>query len=217
MWFRRLFRSKAEDKREEASDTRGEADGFGGHGFCRDENGILRPYVEGTEPRPKSLGAAGVGDNGWGQGSFGERANTAESSGIHGADKPEPQPAKPDPPAAPDTSALNQQVVQAVTFTNTENANSRDDMVVTPPEMMTGQATGLAVQGAESYMNAIMQIAVAAQAVAAKQIAQTDGAKGVTTMKDMNTMVQNAVTIYSTVSKDAGKSAQEIFEDLKSG
>jgi len=216
---------------------RGEPDDFGGQGLYRDESGVLRPFVEGSGPRPKSLGAAGVGDNGWGQGSFGAPSDPEEAGDTlaDGTDKPEaekpeaekpeaekpgpekPGPEKPSPAPKPDTSALNQQVVQAVTFTNTENSDSRDDMVVTPPEMMTGQATGLAVQGAESYMNAIMQIAVAAQAVAAKQIAQTDGAKGVTTMNDMNTMVQNAVSIYSTVSTDAGKSSKDVFGDLQSG
>ncbi|WP_150494200.1 hypothetical protein [Roseibium aquae] len=153
-------------------------------------------------PRPKSLGAAGVDDNGWGHGPLGDNGAAA---------------APPKAPAgqAPDTSALNQKIVQAVSFANSQNAESRSDMVVTPPELMTGQAAGLAVQGAENYMTAVMQIAIAGQAVAAKKIAETDGAEGTKIMNDMNTMVTNAVQIFSTVSKDAGQAAKEDFQDFE--
>lgn len=128
-----------------------------------------------------------------------------------------------DPPAPPSpsggsTSALNQQVVQAVQFSNTENLAYGMKMAVTPPEVMVGQTTGQAVQDAASYMNAIMQIAVAAQAIAIKKAAQgpVGEAEAVPLLAEIQGMVTAAVQVYGSVSTTAGQSAQTIFNDLKS-
>lgn len=120
---------------------------------------------------------------------------------------------------APSTSALNQQVVQSAAFSNYENADYAQTMAVTPPELMVGQTTGLAVQDAANYMNAIMQIAVAAQAVAIKQAAENPALaeKEIPLLTDIQQMVTQAVTVYGTVSSTAGTSAKTVFTDLKAG
>lgn len=120
----------------------------------------------------------------------------------------------------PDVSALNQQVVQAVQFSNTETANYAGNLVVTPPEIMVGQTAGMAVQDAKNYMNAIMQIAVAAQAVAIKKAAEgpqpVSTIKEIPFMEDIQNMVNQAVTVFGTVSTTAGSSAKTVISDLKS-
>ncbi|GAA0773842.1 hypothetical protein E1180_09130 [Roseibium denhamense] len=119
--------------------------------------------------------------------------------------------------AAPSTSALNQQVVQAAAFSNYENADYAPTMVATPPEIMVGQTTGLAVQDAANYMNAIMQIAVAAQAVAIKKAAEDPAmaAAEIPLLTDIQNMVTQAVQVYGTVSSTAGTSAKTVISDLK--
>lgn len=117
----------------------------------------------------------------------------------------------------PDTSALNKQIVQAVNFTNYQNLANAPAMVITPPEMSVGQTTAIAVQDAESYMNAIMQIAVAGQAVAIKKAAQGPAGEliAVPLMAEIQAMVQAAVGVYGTVSTTAGTSASTVIGDLK--
>lgn len=120
---------------------------------------------------------------------------------------------------APDTSALNQQIVQAVQFSNTETADYAGEMVATPPEIMVSTTTGMAVQDAKNYMNAIMQIAVAAQAVAIKKAAEgpepVSALKEVPLLAEIQNMVTQAVSIYGTVSTTAGTSASTVIGDLK--
>lgn len=117
----------------------------------------------------------------------------------------------------PDTSALNKQIVQAVNFTNYQNLANAPAMVITPPEMSVGQTTAIAVQDAESYMNAIMQIAVAGQAVAIKKAAQGPAGEliAVPLMAEIQAMVQAAVAVYGSVSTTAGTSASTVISDLK--
>lgn len=115
-----------------------------------------------------------------------------------------------------DTSALNQKIVQAVSFANQQTDSYRGEMTIMTPEMMVGQATGQAVQNAESYMNAIMQIALAAQAVVLKKAAEgpAQAAEEVPLLLEIQKMVQSAVTVYGDVSKGAGTSAKTIYADL---
>ena len=116
----------------------------------------------------------------------------------------------------PDVSQLNQKVVQAVEFTNYENLSAASDMVSTPPDMMVAQATGLVVQNAENYLNAIMQIAVAGQAVAIKKAAKgpLQAVEEIPLMKDIQNMVSEAAKVYKTVSTDAGTAAKTVIKDL---
>ncbi|MBO0343630.1 hypothetical protein [Roseibium limicola] len=122
---------------------------------------------------------------------------------------------KPEP--SPDTSALNSQIVQAVQFSNAETAAAAPEMVKLGPEMMVETTTGLAVQDAANYMNAIMQIAVAGQAVAIKLAAEgPKEAPTVTTlMQDIQTMVQGAVTVYGSVASTAGTANSTVIGDLE--
>lgn len=118
----------------------------------------------------------------------------------------------------PDTSALNKQVVQAVQFTNTETADYGGELVATPPEMMVSNTTGIAVQDAANYMNGIMQIALAAQAVAIKKAAEgpVQAVEEIPLMAEIQKMVSEAVGVYGSVSDTAGTSAKTVIGDLKS-
>ena len=79
-----------------------------------------------------------------------------------------------DPASNVDISALNQQIVQAVQFSNAENLGSTSQLIAVPPDVMAGQAAGLAMQSSAEYMQAIMQIALAAQAVIASEFQHQD-------------------------------------------
>lgn len=116
-----------------------------------------------------------------------------------------------------DTSALNAQVVQAAQFANAQNTDAVSTMVSTGPEMMVETTTGLAVQDAANYMNAIMQIAVAGQAVAIKLAAE--GVKEAPTvtalMGDIQNMVTQSVSVYGTVADTAGSANKTVISDLE--
>ena len=126
-----------------------------------------------------------------------------------------PRPAKP----TPVTTALNPQIVQAVQLANTETSSYDLELAATPPELMVGQVTGLAVQDAQNYMNAVMQIALAAQAVAIKKAAEgpVEEAKQIPFLAQIQGIVDHAVKVYGTVSETAGTSSKTVFSDLKSG
>ncbi|EFO30878.1 conserved hypothetical protein [Roseibium sp. TrichSKD4] len=141
-------------------------------------------------------------------------AHKAGSDGPASAKTPQTQPVKP----APDTSALNPKIVQSVQMSNTETASYNQELATSPPEMMVGQVTALAVQDAQNYMNAIMQIAVAAQAVAIKKAAEgpIQEAEQIPFLSQIQGIVDHAVKVYGSVSETAGTSSKTIFSDLKS-
>jgi len=132
------------------------------------------------------------------------------------AKKAGPSPAPKAKPAPVDTSALNQQIVQAVSFSNQENASYADTMMQTPADLMVGNATGLAVQDAESYMSAVMQIALAAQAVAIKKAAEgpLEAVEEIPLLLEAQKMVKSAVTVYGDVCTTAGEGAKTVITDL---
>ncbi|WP_150526103.1 hypothetical protein [Roseibium sediminis] len=123
------------------------------------------------------------------------------------------------PKQAPVTTALNPKIVQSVQLANTETSSYDLELATTPPEMMVGQVTGLAVQDAQNYMNAVMQIALAAQAVAIKKAAEgpVEEAKQIPFLTQIQGIVDHAVKVYGTVSETAGTSSKTVFSDLKSG
>lgn len=119
----------------------------------------------------------------------------------------------------PETSALNQKIVQAVDFSNAQTMQYLlPAMIRTPPDVMATQSAGLAVQDAANYMNAIMQIALAAQAVIAKKAAEgpVQAAEQLPVLAEMQKMVASAVEVYGTVSQAAGTSASTIGHDVSS-
>lgn len=120
-------------------------------------------------------------------------------------------------PTPPDTSALNTQVVQAVEFSNSQNLSNVPQMVSAGPEMMVETTTGLAVQDAANYMNAIMQIAVAGQAVAIKLAAEGPKEQPTVTelMSNIQSMVNQSVQVYGTVASTAGSANSTVVGDLK--
>ncbi|WP_420414387.1 hypothetical protein [Roseibium sp.] len=185
-------------------------------GLSRDSNGHLKPAAQKDQGAmagdnngndPSSNPAGTPGGSGSNDGTNGDGSGTNSSQQTLGGG------------SAPSTSALNQQAVQAAEFSNYENADYAATMVATPPELMVGQTTGLAVQDAANYMNAIMQIAVAAQAVAIKKAAENPALAGaeVPLLTDIQQMVTQAVTVYGTVSTTAGTSAKTVISDFKAG
>lgn len=130
---------------------------------------------------------------------------------------PPSPPAAPSPPPPPvSTAALNQQIVQAVGFANQQNAAALPQLVQGPPEVMVTEAAGLAVQDATSYMNGIMQIALAVQAVAAKKMAENPEAAATEApvLAAAQAMVAAAVAVFGTVTSTAGTGAQTFIGDL---
>lgn len=183
-------------------------------GLSRDANGQLKPSAQEDKSamagQNNGSGAHASGSAQPGGAGTQNGGGTANSTASQQASAPS---------SPPDTSALNQQVVQSAEFANFENVEYAPTMVSTPPEMMVGQTTGLAVQDAASYMNAIMQIAVAAQAVAIKKAAEHPPLAGeeVPLLTDIQQMVTQAVTVYGTVSTTAGTSAKTVISDFKAG
>lgn len=177
-------------------------------GLSRSRNGLLKPGSGSNGGGPMADDKKGQKSASKTDGSAGAKNGSGSGNSVPGNGD-----------TAPSTSTLNQQIVQAATFTNFENKDYAPTMVATPPELMVGQTTGLAVQDAEKYMNAIMQIAVAAQAVAIKKAAENPVMEVVEIplLMEIQKMVTEAVTVYGTVSTTAGTSSQTIISDFKSG
>lgn len=74
--------------------------------------------------------------------------------------------------AAPDSSALNSQIVQAVQLTNTETASYAPSQIATAPDMMISQAAGLVAQSAAAYFDGVSKLALASQAILLKQMTE---------------------------------------------
>lgn len=182
-------------------------------GLSRDSNGHLKPVAQ----KDESAMADTNNGNGPDTGGAGSPDGTGGSDGADGAATADTSQQNTSTLSAPTTTALNQQAVQAAEFSNYENAEYAPTMVATAPELMVGQTTGLAVQDAANYMNAIMQIAVAAQAVAIKKAAENPALAGaeVPLLTDIQQMVTQAVTVYGTVSTTAGTSAKTVISDFK--
>lgn len=149
-------------------------------------------------------GSGGSGGNGNGS------SNTAKGEG-------QPMPGQALTTTTPDTSELNQQIVQAVQFTNYENANYVAEMVSVPADVMATQTAGHATQNAETYMNGIMQIAVAAQAVVAAKIAENPATAeaDAPALEQLQKMVTEAISAFGKASETAGTSAAKIISGTK--
>lgn len=105
------------------------------------------------------------------------------------------------PMAPPSTPAVNSQITQAVQFTNFQNYQGLETMISVPERVMTNQSNGHASQNAETYMNGVMQISMAAQAIVAAKIAQDPALAATPALTELNTMVTNAITAFQDVSK----------------
>ncbi|OKL45352.1 hypothetical protein [Pseudovibrio exalbescens] len=161
-----------------------------------------------TQNEGASDPASGSGGTGGGNGNG--SSNTAEGEG-------QPMPGQALTTTTPDTSELNQQIVQAVQFTNYENANYVAEMVSVPADVMATQTAGHATQNAETYMNGIMQIAVAAQAVVAAKIAENPATAeaDAPALEQLQKMVTEAITAFGKASETAGTSAAKIISGTK--
>ncbi|AOK30738.1 hypothetical protein WS67_14745 [Burkholderia singularis] len=70
---------------------------------------------------------------------------------------------------------MNQQIVQAVEFTNAASASYAASQIATAPNMMISQASGLVAQSAANYFDAISKIALASQGVLMKEMVENIG------------------------------------------
>lgn len=73
---------------------------------------------------------------------------------------------------APDSSKLNEQIVQAVRTTNAETTSYAASQIAIGPNMMISQASGLVAQSAAAYFDGVSKLALASQAVLLKQMTQ---------------------------------------------
>jgi hypothetical protein len=76
------------------------------------------------------------------------------------------------PGGPPDTSALNQSVVQSIQFTNAQAIDAAPAMIVTPADQMIGQAAGLAALSSAQYYDSMTKIVLAAQTRILQKITQ---------------------------------------------
>jgi hypothetical protein len=76
------------------------------------------------------------------------------------------------PGGPPDTSALNQSVVQSIQFTNAQAIDAAPAMIVTPADQMIGQAAGLAALSSAQYYDSMTKVVLAAQTRILQKIAQ---------------------------------------------
>ncbi|TXH67357.1 MAG: hypothetical protein E6Q88_10720 [Lysobacteraceae bacterium] len=72
----------------------------------------------------------------------------------------------------PDSSELNQKIVQAVRTTNAETTAYAASQIAIGPNMMITQASGLVAQSAAAYFDGVSKLALASQAVLLKQMTQ---------------------------------------------
>lgn len=107
------------------------------------------------------------------------------------------------PMSAPSTPDMNSKITQAVQFTNFENYQGLETMISVPEDVLISQSTGHASQNAEGYMNGVMQISMAAQAIVAAKIAQAPAkaAADAVALEKLNEMVTNAIAAFQDVSK----------------
>ncbi|MTI19202.1 hypothetical protein E1162_18330 [Rhodobacteraceae bacterium RKSG542] len=150
-------------------------------------------------------------------GGTGEQGNDGGSGGREPPSGKEEEADMADTPSQPDTSALNAQIVQAAQLSNAENSSYSSQLISVPADVMATQTAGHATQNAESYMNSIMQIAVAAQAVVAAKIAASPATAGAdaAALTELQGMVSAAISAYGTASEQAGTSAAAIISKTK--
>jgi len=72
----------------------------------------------------------------------------------------------------PRTSALNDQIVQAVQLSNAENAAYAPSQIAIGPNMMISQASGLIAQSSAAYFDGVSKLALASQSILLKQMTQ---------------------------------------------
>ncbi|MBN7134902.1 hypothetical protein A7A76_09030 [Lysobacter enzymogenes] len=67
---------------------------------------------------------------------------------------------------------MNQQIVQAVQFSNAETASYAPAQIATTADMLISQAAGLVAQSAAVYFDGVTKIALASQGVLMKQMTE---------------------------------------------
>ncbi|KZL21420.1 hypothetical protein PsAD2_00712 [Pseudovibrio axinellae] len=153
-----------------------------------------------TMVKDSEKGSAGDAGHQNAQG-FGATGTRSQAGSSAGAEEQTAGPTYPSlPSAAPATPALNDQITQAVQFTNFQNYQGLETMISIPDSVMTKQSSGHASQDAETYMNGVMQISMAAQAIVAAKIAQDPALAATPALTELNEMVTNAIAAFQDVS-----------------
>jgi hypothetical protein len=73
---------------------------------------------------------------------------------------------------APETDALNAQIVQAARLANAETAAQAPAQISIVPNLMISQASGLLAQSAASYFDGVSKLALASKSVLLKQMTE---------------------------------------------
>ncbi|MES0870514.1 hypothetical protein [Pseudovibrio sp. SCP19] len=160
------------------------------------QSGAQQTMIMDSEKGP--AGGAGF-EAAIGSGGTGGQSQGVEAS--KGSEKSSGPSYPPLPTSAPATPALNDQITQAVQFTNFQNFQGLETMISVPEDVMTKQSSGHASQDAETYMNGVMQISMAAQAIVAAKIAQDPALAATPALTELNTMVTNAISAFQEVSE----------------
>lgn len=74
--------------------------------------------------------------------------------------------------AKPQTNALNDQIVQAVQLSNSENTAYAPSQIAIGPNMMISQASGLIAQSSAAYFDGVSKLALASQSILLKQMTE---------------------------------------------
>lgn len=72
----------------------------------------------------------------------------------------------------PQTNALNDQIVQAVQLSNSENTAYAPAQIAIGPNMMISQASGLIAQSSAAYFDGVSKLALASQSILLKQMTE---------------------------------------------
>ncbi|MDR1648597.1 MAG: hypothetical protein LBR88_11315 [Zoogloeaceae bacterium] len=80
---------------------------------------------------------------------------------------------------APETDALNTQIVQAVRLANAETAAQAPTQIAVIPNLMISQASGLLAQSAASYFDGVSKVALASKSVLLKQMTENIAQKNI--------------------------------------
>jgi hypothetical protein len=174
---------------------------FGGNSKNKGTAGNATDTAAAAAATPTAAAASGTPasaatDTGTPATSGASTTSTASSSTASAATAPPAPPAPPtppDPPAKPSasmlsvmsgrlldqasaplprTSALNDQIVQAVQLSNAENAAYAPSQIAIGPNMMISQASGLIAQSSAAYFDGVSKLALASQSILLKQMTQ---------------------------------------------
>lgn len=135
------------------------------------------------------------------------RLNIFSSSTKAGADMAKDPDKEHEEASSSNFPALNSRIAQAVEYTNKQVSLYKDQEISLLADSLISEARGLAVDAAKTYMNAVMQISLAAQAVLAEKALESltdktiDDKQVETVLQLITKMIGDAVKTFQDVEK----------------